>query len=30
MTAGARAYYREALALDPLDTGLRKLSEGAE
>ncbi len=26
----ARAYYREALALDPLDTGLRKLSEGAE
>jgi O-antigen ligase len=28
--AGARAYYRRALALNPLDTGLRKLSRGEE
>jgi hypothetical protein len=28
--AAARSYYREALVLNPLDSGLRKLSEGAE
>ena len=28
--AAARGYYQEALALNPLDSGLRKLSEGVE
>jgi hypothetical protein len=28
--SGARAYYRRALALNPLDTGLQKLSRGEE